>query len=102
MITKEEAYDIISNLNEQAHQSAWDTWVEADDLLESDNEADWEYAEEIQEQASQEQAECFREEFHDLEEDTKKDILYYVNTDVEFKEEFSMWYGEENFISDFK
>lgn len=101
MITRDEAYDIIFSINENAHQQAWDTWIEADALMESDNEADWETAEEIQQQASQEQAEYFREEFDDLDDDTREAILHYVETDEDFKEEFSMWYGEDEFTADF-
>lgn len=101
MITRDEAYDIISSINENAHQQAWDTWIEADSLMESEDEADWEAAEDLQEQASQEQAEYFREEFNDLEEETREAIIHYVNTDEDFKEEFSMWYGEDEFTADF-
>ena len=101
MITRDEAYDIIVNINETAHQRAWDTWVEADTLMESEDEDDWETAEEIREQASQEQAEYFREEFDDLEEETREAVIHYVNTDEDFKEEFSMWYGEDEFTADF-
>lgn len=101
MITLSEAYDIISSINDKAHHRAWDTWLEADMLTDSDNEEDWETAEEIREQASQEQAEYFREEFDSLDEETKNAIINYVNTEEEFKEEFSMWYGEEEFSADF-
>lgn len=101
MITLSEAYDIISSINDNAHHRAWDTWIEADALMESDNEEDWEAAEEIREQASQEQAEYFREEFDNLDEETKNAIIDFVNTEEEFKEEFSMWYGEEEFSADF-
>jgi len=101
MITLSEAYDIISSINDNAHHRAWDTWIEADTLMESDNEEDWEAAEEIREQASQEQAEYFREEFDNLDEETKNAIIDFVNTEEEFKEEFSMWYGEEEFSADF-
>ena len=101
MITRDEAYDIISSINENAHQRAWDTWIEADTLMESEDEADWEAAEDLQQQASQEQAEYFREEFNNLDEATRDAILEYVFTDEEFKEEFSMWYGEDDFVADF-
>ncbi len=101
MITRDQAYDIIVNINENAHQQAWDTWLEADALMESDEEDDWEIAEEIKERASQEQAEYFREEFNNLDEATRDAILEYVFTDEEFKEEFSMWYGEDDFVADF-
>ena len=101
MITRDEAYDIVQNINESAHQRAWDTWVEADNLMESDDEADWMSAEEIREEASLEQAEYFREEYDELDDETKEAIMHYVNTDEEFKEEFSMWYGENEFTADF-
>lgn len=101
MITREQAYDIIQNLNESAHERSWDTWVEADELSESSEESDWELAEEVRERASEEQASYFREEFDDLDDDTREAILHYVNTDEDFKEEFSMWYGEDDFTADF-
>lgn len=101
MITRDEAYDIISNINENAHDRSWDTWVESDQLLESDEEADWEAGEELREEASKEQAEYFREEFDELDEETRETILHYVRVDEDFKEEFAMWYGEDEFRADF-
>jgi len=101
MITKDEAYDIIQQINENAHQQAWDTWEEADNLMESDDEDDWEAAEELRDQASTEQSNYFKEEFESLDEETQEAIMHYVDTDESFREEFVMWYGEDNFDSDF-
>ena len=101
MITRDEAYDIISNINENAHDRSWDTWVEADQLMESEEEADWEAAEDLKEEASKEQAEYFREEFDELGDEIKEAILHYVFNDEDFKEEFSMWYGQDEFTADF-
>lgn len=102
MITIDEAYNIVVNINEEAHSRSWDTWEEADNLMESDDDADWETAEELKEQASLEQASYFREGFEELDDDTRDAILHYVNTDEAFKEEFVMWYGEDEFEADFE
>lgn len=61
MRTKEEAHNLISDLNDEAHSLAWDTWVRSDNLMNSENEDDWTRAEEVKEQASEEKARYFRE-----------------------------------------
>lgn len=101
MISREEAYDIIFAMNESAHDSSWDTWEEADNLRDSDDEDDWDEAEELSAQASAEQASYFREQFEELEEDTKQAILHYVDTDPDFGSEFVSWYGEDDYEADF-
>ena len=101
MITIDEAYNIIVGLNEEAHERSWDSWEAADELDESDDEDDWGKAEGLREEASLEQASYFREGFDDLDEETQDAILYYVDQDEDFKEEFSMWYGSEEFEADF-
>lgn len=101
MISIDEAYSIIQSINENAHQQSWDTWRTADLLMESDEEEDWETAEELREDASLEQATYFREEFDELDDETKEAILHYVDTDTGFKEEFVVWYGEDEFNADF-
>lgn len=102
MISIDEAYNIIVGLNETAHELSWDTWESADDLEDSDDEDDWDKAESMREEASNEQAGYFREEFDSLDEETKDAILHYVFTDESFKEEFSMWYGADEFEADFR
>lgn len=101
MISRDEAYDIIFGINESAHDSSWDTWEAADNLRDSDNEDDWEQAEELGAQASAEQASYFREQFEDLEENIKQAILHYVDIDSDFKSEFVSWYGEDEYEADF-
>jgi len=101
MITLSEAYSIIQDINENSHSQAWDIWVQADELMESDDEADWDIAEEIRDQASQNQAEYFREEFDSLDKETKDAILNYVETDESFKDEFITYYGENDFENNF-
>ena len=102
MKTIQEAYDIIENLNEQAHDEAWDSWVAADELMESDDEDDWTTAEEMREDASVEQAEYFRENFHILETADKETVEYWLEEDAEFREQFRDWYGRDEFDNEFE
>ena len=97
MITKEEAYDIISDLNEDAHSATWDTWVEADELGDSDDEEDWTRAEEMREDASYEQAGYFRASFQALPQDQQDAIWKFAKEDPNWAEDFKCWYGFEEF-----
>lgn len=101
MKTLEETYDLAQNLNEEAHSLAWDTWVQADELEESEDEDDWTAAEEMREEASLEQAEHFRDLYYDLSEEEQSSIKHWLKEDEDFKEEFSMWFGEEEFENEF-
>ena len=101
MKTLQEVYDIIDYINEEAHQFAWDKWVLADELMESDDDNDLEEAENLREEASQEQAGYFRDRYYDLEEDDITAITHYLKEDQEFKETFAMYFGEEQFEEDF-
>lgn len=83
MITKEEAYDIIFNLNEDAHEYTWQLWEDAGD------------DEELREDASFSQQEVFRDGFYDLDDDVQEDIWHYVANDETFAEDFHAWYGED-------
>ena len=96
-ISRDEAYSIISNLNEEAHSMAWDSWVEADELGDSDDEEDWGRAEEIREEASAEQAGYFRADFNNLPQDQQDDIWQWAKKDEDFAEDFKAWYGFEEF-----
>ena len=82
MITREEAYNIILNLNHEAYDFTYQRWVDADD------------DEELREDASLAQQEIFRELYDDLDTDTRKAIHYYVNTDEDFGCDFDGWYGD--------
>ena len=97
MITKEEAHNIISNLNDEALSMAWDSWAEADELGESDDEEDWGRAEELREDASYEQSGYFRSEFNALPQDKQDAVWQWAKQDEDFAEDFKAWYGQEEF-----
>ena len=101
MLTLDETWDLARNLNEEAHGYAWDTWVEADNLMDSDDEADWEEAESKQEEASLEQASHFRELYRDLTEEQRAAVSHWLKESAEFQEEFKSWFGDEEFGSEF-
>ncbi len=97
MKTIEEAWNIIESLNDDAHNQAWDTWVQADELMESDDEDDWETAEDLREQASLEQAEYFRDSWYDLSEEDQEVVKYWLDKDEDFCEQFSTYFGDDEF-----
>lgn len=101
MKTLEEAWSIIEELNDDAHNQAWDTWVQADELSESEDETDWDVAEDLREQASLEQAEYFRDSWYELKASNQEDIKYWLNEDEDFKEQFAVYFGEEEFENEF-
>ena len=96
-MTKDEAYSIISNLNEEAHSAAWDSGVAADELGDSDDEEDWAAAEEMREDASYEQAGYFRSEFQNLKQDEQDAIWGWAMKDEDFAEDMKAWYGQTEF-----
>jgi hypothetical protein len=101
MKTLEEAYAIIEGLNEEAHGMAWDTWIEADELADSDDEDDWELAEGKREEASEEQAGYFRSEFSSISDEDREAIEHWLTADESFKEEFRDWYGRDEFDEEY-
>jgi hypothetical protein len=101
MKTLAEAWSIIEELNDDAHNLAWDTWVAADELSESEDEDDWETAEVMREEASLEQANHFRDSWFELESSDQEDIKYWLNEDDDFKEQFAVYFGEEEFNNEF-
>jgi hypothetical protein len=101
MITLEEAYSIIENLNEDAHTDSWDTWAEADRLEDEGDEDEEVTAEDMREQASQEQAGYFRNYFNNLDPEDKAAVEHWLKNDDSFKEEFSSWYGYDEFEETF-
>ena len=82
MKTLEETFDIINNLNEDAHNDAFDTWIKADSLSDSDNEEDWDEAEALREEASIEQSSYFRGYFYDLDETDQDSIRYWIQNGI--------------------
>lgn len=97
MITLEDVYEIVEDINNDAHQQAWDLWIEADELEESSEEDDWIIAEERREEASEKQSEYFRADFWRLEEDKVNAVKHWLKKDEDFKEQFACYYGYEAF-----
>lgn len=101
MKTLNEITDLIESLNEDAHQEAYDSWIAADELMESEDEEDWQTAEEIREDASAEQASYFREAYWELDEEDQAAIKYWLDNDSDLKEQFCTYFGEDEFIDEF-
>jgi len=91
MLSREEAYNLICELNEEAYTAAYDDWVEADYMEDEDPDL----AEEMREDASYQQAIEFREAFQVLDDNSKESILHYAKVDEDFAQEFNAWWGEE-------
>jgi hypothetical protein len=101
MKTLDEAFELIEALNEEAHGMAWDTWIEADELQDSDDEDDWELAEDKREEASDEQAGYFRDEFSCLSSEDREAVNHWVDADESFREQFRDWYGRDEFDDEY-
>lgn len=101
MKTVDEIYQLVVDLNEEAHQLAWDSWEAADELEDSDNEDDWERAEDLREDASAEQSMHFRDLYWELEPADQEAIKHWLNKDEQFAEEFATWFGQEEFSNEF-
>jgi hypothetical protein len=101
MKTLDEAFELIEALNEEAHGMAWDTWIEADELEDSDNEDDWDKAEGKREEASDEQAGYFRDEFDGLEDEDRRAVEHWLTADESFREQFRDWYGRDEFDDEY-
>lgn len=102
MKTLDEAFELIEALNEEAHGMAWDTWIEADELEESDDEDDWSKAEAKREEASDEQAGYFRDEFNGLEDEDRAAVHHWLDADESFREQFRDWYGRDEFDDEYR
>lgn len=98
----DEAFELLYELNEEAHGLAWDSWIAADEYMESEDESDWETAEEMRSNASLEQASYFRDLYYELEESDKEALIYYAKNNEDFKDEFMCFFGEEEFMNNFK
>lgn len=101
MKTLDEIRELVEGMNETAHQDAWDTWDQADELEDSENEDDWAAAEEMRDEASSQQAGYFRDLYYELSEEDRAAIVHWLKHDEDFKEEFSMWFGEQYFEDEF-
>jgi len=101
MKTLAEAWELIDSLNEEAHSNAWDSWVAADEMEESDDEDSEETAEQLREEASNEQAGYFRESYWELAEEDREAIKHWLKADESFKDQFITWFGYEAFEEEF-
>jgi hypothetical protein len=98
MKSLEETTSIVESLNEEAHNDAWDTWVEADELSNNAvDDDDMAEAEDLREQASEEQAGYFRDLVDQLADEDKVSIEHWLKLDIDFRDQFSSWYGSEEF-----
>jgi hypothetical protein len=102
MRTLEEAWNIIEGMNDDAHNESWDMWIKADELSESEEETDWDKSEELKEEASLQQSEYFRDFYYELDEQEQEVVKYWLNHDEDFREQFALWFGEEQFIDEFE
>ena len=92
MLSRDEAYEIICDLNEEAHAATYDEWAEADDMEDEDPDQ----AEEMREEASYNQAVEFRKAFQStLTPEQQEAILHYTKVEEDFAMEFKGWWGEE-------
>jgi hypothetical protein len=91
MKTREEAYEIICDLNEEAHAATWNDWEAAEAL---DEDGKYDEAEDAREEASEMQAYEFREAFQVLMPEDQEAVLHWVKHDEDFAEEFNAWWGE--------
>jgi hypothetical protein len=90
MLSRDEAYAVICDLNEEAHSATYDDWSVADQL---EDDGEWEEAEEAREDASYQQSIEFREAFQSLDLDIQEAILHYEKIDEDFAQEFNTWWG---------
>jgi hypothetical protein len=91
MITREQAMEIMENINEQAHNDAWDEWVEAQRL---EDQGDEEAAEHQKNCASEIQGDFFCDHFTDLDKATRQAIARLALEDDDFYENYwEPWCG---------
>ena len=92
MITLDQAWDIITNLNDEAYSYAYESWLHSDDAAEYDDEL----AEELREEASIEQSGHFSTLFDRLPEEQKNAIMEWKNNDADFRDQLMAYFGEVN------
>ena len=96
MKTLAQTYEIVEGINDQAHQEAWDLWIQAD------QEQDDEVAEELREDASMFQSNVFREEFYRLSDADRNSVLHWLKEDTDFADQFRDWFGHDEFDDEFE
>ena len=93
MIDKQELMGKLEDINEESHQCAMETWLEADRLEDEELQDE---AENKREEASDEQAKYFLDLFDsELTDDEKEAVWQCVENDPDgFGEQFYQWYRE--------
>ena len=99
--TLDEAWALAESLNEEAHSLSWDSWIAADKMEDSDEEDGDVTAEQMREDASLEQAEYFRDEFWNLNDEDREAINHWLKEDESFREQFRDWFGHEEFDDEY-
>ena len=91
MIPREQAIETMTNLNERAHNDAWDEWIQAERL---EAEGDEDAAEHQRNCASEIQGDFFCDHFGDLDKPTRQDIAKLALQDSDFYENYwKPWCG---------
>ena len=101
MKTLDEVWALAESLNEEAHSDAWDSWIAADEMEESEEDEDGSSAEQLREEASDEQAGYFRQGYWALSEQDREAIEYWLKKDESFRDQFSTWFGYDAFEEEF-
>jgi hypothetical protein len=87
MITIDQAWNIVNELNERAHSLSWEYWIKADDAEEDQDS--------LYEEASDRQREYFWELLDEVvDDDDMEAIWHYCDTDADFRSDFESFYGE--------
>lgn len=103
MKSLDEMVEIVDNMNEEAHQNAWDSWSYADEMAEyAEDDDDWSNVEDMRENASVEQSEYFRDAYYDLDEKTKESMKYWVRNNRDFYQMVQVYFGSDEFLHEFE
>lgn len=84
LLSRERCWDIINELNSEAYDQTYELWVAA-----GNNET-------RQEEASNDQIDCFRDLFYDQQRTIIESVWYWVDNDSKFKDQFEEWFGDTN------
>ena len=97
MKTLEETIDLMESLNGTAYDLAMNSWIAADraGIVDDDD------AEELREEASEEQAMYFRDHFYDLDDSDRDSVLHWLKHDEDFADQFRDWFGHDQFDDEF-
>ena len=94
MQSLEQTLAAVAELNEQAYQKSWHSWVAADEMPIA------EVADGMKKDAYHEQTAYFRDGFSNLDAETKSSIMHWLQQE-EFRTQFSIWYGQDEFVKTF-